>query len=258
MTNPVDLLLARAGAAPAGPAAGTPDREKLAKLAEEFESMLLVQMLREMRQSGKWEDESSEGRDVESLFDTLDVELATHLSHVQGIGLGRQLLDAFERMTGTSPAATDQAPASGPVPAPPATAAPARPAAAGVTSDFGWRRDPFTGTTRFHKGVDLRAAYGQDVLAVAPGTVVVTGEQGGYGTTVLLEHPDGTRSRYAHLSATAVRAGDVVAAGECIGRVGQSGRATGPHLHFELLTADGRATAPGRDGGIKALREVAD
>src|SRR5262249_29643295 len=86
-----------------------------------------------------------------------------------------------------------------------------------VTSGFGWRTDPFTGTATFHKGIDLRAAYGQDVQAAAPGRVVFSGEQRGYGTTVMIEHADGTRTRYAHLSAAVVPAGATVAGGQPIG-----------------------------------------
>lgn len=104
-----------------------------------------------------------------------------------------------------------------------------------VTSGFGWRRDPIDGRARFHKGVDLRAAYGAAVATPADGRVVLAGTQGGYGMTVVVEHPGGVRTRYAHLSAAEVSEGEDVRAGQVIGRAGQSGRATGPHLHFEVL-----------------------
>jgi murein DD-endopeptidase MepM/ murein hydrolase activator NlpD len=83
--------------------------------------------------------------------------------------------------------------------------------------------------------VDVRAAYGEQIPAVANGTVVSAGPAGGYGLSVVLEHGSGIRTRYAHLSEVSVKAGDVVERGQDIGRVGQSGRATGPHLHFEVL-----------------------
>lgn len=70
--------------------------------------------------------------------------------------------------------------------------------------------------------------------AAAPGRVVFAGEQGAYGHTVVVEHGEGWRTRYAHLSAIAVQAGQELADGSVVGRVGQSGRATGPHLHFEV------------------------
>jgi murein DD-endopeptidase MepM/ murein hydrolase activator NlpD len=134
-----------------------------------------------------------------------------------------------------------------PVTNPPATGAttPAGPTKPpGVTSEFGWRTDPLTGQARFHRGVDLRAAYGQDVQATGYGRVVVSGEQGGYGNTVVIEHADGTRTRFAHLSATLVDAGATVAPGQLIGRVGSSGRSTGAHLHFEVIGADGKPLDP--------------
>jgi murein DD-endopeptidase MepM/ murein hydrolase activator NlpD len=119
-----------------------------------------------------------------------------------------------------------------------------KPVSGSVSSDFGWRRDPFTGRAKFHQGVDLKAAYGQDVQAAGKGTVVFSGEQGGYGTSVVIEHQDGTRTRYAHLSATLVEKGDRVGAGEPVGRAGRSGRATGTHLHFEVIGPDGKRLPP--------------
>jgi murein DD-endopeptidase MepM/ murein hydrolase activator NlpD len=119
-----------------------------------------------------------------------------------------------------------------------------RPVHGEVTSAFGWRRDPFTNRMKFHQGVDIRAAYGQEVQAASKGIVVFSGEQGGYGTSVVVEHADGTRTRYAHLSATLVRKGDQVGAGEPVGRAGRSGRATGTHLHFEVIGRDGRRMEP--------------
>jgi murein DD-endopeptidase MepM/ murein hydrolase activator NlpD len=105
----------------------------------------------------------------------------------------------------------------------------------GVRSAFGWRADPFTGASRFHHGVDLRAAYGTPVPAAAAGTVVFAGERGSYGNLVVLRHADGVETRYAHLAAADVREGDALPAGAPIGRVGSSGRSTAPHLHFEVL-----------------------
>lgn len=224
---------------------GQGERAKLERIAQEFESMLLVQVLRGMRTAGSWETE--DGADTlgaESLFETLDVELASHLARAQGLGLSTQLLDQMNRggpsAVALGPEASDPRPealALGPsVGVPPVD----------VTSSFGWRRDPFTGEAKFHRGVDLRAAYGQEVLAVGGGQVVFSGDQGGYGTTVVIEHADGTRTRYAHLSATLVSQGETVSSGQQVGRAGRSGRATGTHLHLEVITADGQHVDPGR------------
>jgi murein DD-endopeptidase MepM/ murein hydrolase activator NlpD len=106
-----------------------------------------------------------------------------------------------------------------------------------VTSEFGWRSDPITGAARFHRGIDIAAAYGREVPAAADGTVAFAGTQGGYGNLVVVRHANGAETRYAHLSQLDVREGDEVRAGDVVGRVGQTGRATGPHLHFELREA---------------------
>ena len=122
-----------------------------------------------------------------------------------------------------------------------------------VTSSFGWRADPIAGNRRFHRGVDVAAAYGTEVEAAAPGRVEFAGTQRGYGKTIVVEHEDGVRTRYAHLSEIAVARGETVAAGAVVGRVGQSGRATGPHLHFEVQR-DGRTVDPMGEQGAAALK----
>jgi murein DD-endopeptidase MepM/ murein hydrolase activator NlpD len=94
--------------------------------------------------------------------------------------------------------------------------------------------DPCGRGQRFHQGVDLAAAYGQAVPAVAPGQVVFAGEQQGYGLTVVVQHAGGVTSRYGHLSSLDVRTGESVGEGTLVGRVGSSGRSTGTHLHFEV------------------------
>lgn len=104
-----------------------------------------------------------------------------------------------------------------------------------VTSAFGWRNDPFTGEAKFHKGVDLRAAEGSDVASAGAGRVVFSGTNGAYGTSIVVQHANGLSTRYAHLAEALVRAGDEVADGQVIGLAGQTGRATAPHLHFEVL-----------------------
>jgi murein DD-endopeptidase MepM/ murein hydrolase activator NlpD len=96
------------------------------------------------------------------------------------------------------------------------------------------RRHPILGYARAHNGVDYRAPSGAPVVSVAPGTVIVAGWTGGGGRTVRVRHHNGYESEYLHLSAIAVRAGDHISQGEVIGRVGATGLATGPHLHYGL------------------------
>ena len=100
---------------------------------------------------------------------------------------------------------------------------------------YGWREDPFTGDETFHRGVDLACAEGTPVLAALAGTVTAARRSATYGNYLCLSHADGQETIYAHMQYLYVRAGEVVRAGECLGTAGQTGRATGPHLHFEFL-----------------------
>ncbi|MGQ7791661.1 M23 family metallopeptidase [Faunimonas sp. B44] len=102
-----------------------------------------------------------------------------------------------------------------------------------VTSGFGYRVDPFLRRPALHSGIDFRAEHGTHVHATAPGKVVFAGWKGGYGRCIEIAHPNGIMTRYGHLSAITVQEGEVVAAGTVIGRVGSTGRSTGPHLHYE-------------------------
>lgn len=103
-----------------------------------------------------------------------------------------------------------------------------------ISDGYGWRSDPFTGKRRFHEGIDLACAQGSAVLAAKSGVVVAAKRSESYGNYLRICHADDTGAVYAHLEYLYVREGEVVAAGQCLGTVGQTGRATGAHLHFEL------------------------
>ncbi len=103
-----------------------------------------------------------------------------------------------------------------------------------VSSPFGWREHPVDGGEKFHNGVDLAVDLGTPVLAFASGTVDYIGESPIYGLYLQLDHGNGVTSFYAHCDALCVQQGQTVAAGEKIANAGQTGNATGPHLHFEL------------------------
>ena len=107
-----------------------------------------------------------------------------------------------------------------------------------VGSGFAYRRDPFTGEREFHTGVDIVANAGTPVLATADGVVVEAGRLSSYGKAVFLAHGNGLGSRYGHLSEVLVRPGQRVHRGDRIGSVGATGRATGYHLHYEVLRND--------------------
>ncbi|HEY7789431.1 MAG TPA: peptidoglycan DD-metalloendopeptidase family protein [Vicinamibacterales bacterium] len=274
------LVTGQATTAPGSPA-GTPNAQtaKMKDLAQQFESLLLLQMIREMKNSldstGEEDGSGTLMSGTGTMTETMDAAFAQQLGKFGGFGLSNALMSSFMRQDGgAAPGATPAALApaaaaasAGSVPianavaaALPAASVPianavaaALPAApessptatalpdlgevldAPVNSAFGWRKDPINGETRFHSGVDLRAAYGQPVPVVGDGTVAFAGEQQGYGLTVVVQHADGIETRYAHLSSVDVQPGSAVRAGDIIGRVGQSGRATGPHLHFEVI-----------------------
>ena len=103
-----------------------------------------------------------------------------------------------------------------------------------ITSNFGTRKDPFTGKPKKHRGIDFAGKIGTELMAVAPGRVVSAGERVGYGTTVEIDHGLGFTTLYAHLSQILVSRGDWVRPGTVIGLAGSSGRSTGPHLHYEI------------------------
>ncbi len=114
-----------------------------------------------------------------------------------------------------------------------------------VRSGYGRRRDPFTGEPEFHQGIDIAALYGSAVRAPAGGRVVFAGRQSAYGNLIVLDHGDGVTTRYGHLSRMEVRAGDPVSQDALIGYVGNTGRSTGPHLHYEVRVDD-RSVNPSR------------
>src|SRR4051794_12306211 len=112
-----------------------------------------------------------------------------------------------------------------------------------ITSTMGYRQDPITGDSDFHPGLDIAGDRGEPVYATAAGTVSESGYQNGYGNLVTLNHGFGLQTRYGHLLSFSVKPGDQVKRGQVIGRVGATGRATGYHLHYEVM-ANGRLLNP--------------
>jgi murein DD-endopeptidase MepM/ murein hydrolase activator NlpD len=268
-----------AGTAAAGPAVAP--SASVEQIAQEFEAMLLAQMVRQMRQSFLSEEENGEGvgLGMQTMTETIDVELARALSRAGGIGLADVIQRSMTRAAAPGmatpaqpvPAVTESLPEPVVLSTPHALSATPSASLAGLrlplessTSEYGWRADPFHGHRRFHAGIDLKGAYGQEVPTAGAGRVVSAGEQGAYGLTVVVEHDHGVQTRYAHLSAIGVKPGEVIAAGTVVGRVGQSGRATGPHLHFEVLVNGRRvdptmmARAAGPAAGLKLPAGVDD
>lgn len=112
-----------------------------------------------------------------------------------------------------------------------------------ISSRYGSRNDPFTGKVAAHYGVDFASKYGSPISSVAAGVVTWSGNRSGYGLTVEVSHGGGYMTRYAHTSESLVSVGQLVKKDEAIAKIGQSGRSTGPHLHFEVFK-NGRNVDP--------------
>jgi len=102
------------------------------------------------------------------------------------------------------------------------------------SSSYGWRQDPFRGVRAFHSGLDFSAAHGEPIIATAGGIVVEATQGINYGKFITLKHGDGLETRYAHASKLFVKKGDLVNKRDVIALVGNTGRSTGPHLHYEI------------------------
>lgn len=112
-----------------------------------------------------------------------------------------------------------------------------------ISSRFGERTDPFTGKRETHTGLDFAGTRGTEVLSVASGVVIWAASRPGYGKTVEIDHGNGYRTRYAHSDTLTVNAGDHVKSGQVIALMGSTGRASAPHVHFEVLK-DGQRINP--------------
>jgi len=231
---------------PTSPAEGADPR--LAEAARALESMLLREIV---KASGAFRGGDSAGSAVRA--DLFADALANEVARSGGIGLADQIVRSLAPGAAHPPA---EPPSPAPAPASLAGALPlAAPVAGPLTSAFGARTDPFSHTPARHAGIDLGAPEGTPILAPAPGVVVRAGWRGGYGNYVELDHGDGLVTAYGHASEVLVRPGESVAAGRAIARVGQTGRATGPHLHFEVRMG-GRPVDPARV--LKAYGSRAD
>jgi murein DD-endopeptidase MepM/ murein hydrolase activator NlpD len=189
------------------------------KAAQEFASLLFLEVLKSMRaavpQEGLFENESL-SRDIYTSM--MDAEIARVMAQRDSTGFTQQVEKSLEK-----PAAQPQRQSE------------LQDSAKGiVSSGFGKRMDPLNGEVRFHEGVDIAAAAGTAVKAAAGGKVTFSGHVAGYGNLVEVDHGEGWVTRYGHNAANLVSVGDEVTAGQAIARVGNTGRSTGPHVHFEV------------------------
>jgi len=206
--------------------------------ARAFESLLLRQLL---QASGAFRQQGG-GAGAGIHADLFVDALADALAQAGGLGLAGEL--GVPGGAGPASLAPRSAEAGG------LLAGPAR-----VTSTFGLRADPFHGGTAVHRGVDFAAPEGTEIRAAEGGVVRRAGDRGAYGQAVEIDHGGGVTTLYAHASELLVAEGETVRRGQAIGRVGDTGRATGAHLHFEVREG-GRAVDPAR--ALKAYGLRAD
>jgi flagellar protein FlgJ len=247
-------------AAAADPEGKAKLRADLHQAAQDFEAMFLNLLLKEMRPEEGGLFGETLGSDIyQELFDE---ELSKLMSKTGPLGLA-QFIElqvaaqiGLEEDNGTIPGEV----LSRPLPTPlrrtalrtyqPVEQAPEKalerllpPVEGALSSPFGPRVDPIDGSQRSHRGIDLAATAGMPVKAASDGRVAFSGTAPGYGNIVVLEHADGYETRYAHNENNLVRKGEEVKAGQVVASVGDTGRSTGPHLHFEVRK-DGRAIDP--------------
>ena len=224
----------------ASPAAQPAEALQRRKLAQEFTAFLYQEVLKAMR-AAMPQDSGIEGESMSRDFFTsmMDAEVARVVARRDSSGVAKAVEKTFERIPiepGKTQPASNYPAATLPVP-------PSLPAPGMVSSSFGVRADPFDGQRKFHRGVDIAAAAGTPIHAVAPGRVVFSGVAPGYGNLIEVDHGGGWITRYGHNSKNLVSVGDRVDAGRQIGLVGRTGRATGAHVHFEARH-EGRAVDP--------------
>lgn len=225
-----------------------PDVAALRRAAEGLEAYFVRQLVKEAKL-----DLGSNGASASPFADMLHDALADEIVRGGGLGLQDVVMaqlaeDSGLSLEGAAHTGHGVAARAG-VPASRARAAYGSIAGAHagtkgvVSSGFGARVDPLDGHVHTHGGVDVAAPAGTAVGAARAGVVTRAEPAGTYGNLVVVDHGDGTETRYAHLGSIAVRRGDPIGAGAVIGTVGSTGRSTGPHLHFELRV-DGEPVDP--------------
>jgi murein DD-endopeptidase MepM/ murein hydrolase activator NlpD len=239
---------------------GEKKKEELKKVAQEFEAVFIANLLKVMRETIEESGLMEEGFGKSIYTEMFDQEVSLSMARRGALGISNMLyqnLSAAEESKDLKE--SSQTPAEKQVVEQPnATASPETssekkdeqeisdmqlPIRAPISSGFGLRVDPFSHKTHLHKGVDFAAPEGTKILAALPGTVVSAGYENGYGNSILIKHVGGLQTRYGHLGSINVKAGDNVSSDQVLGTVGDTGRSTGPHLHFEVIRM-GKAVNP--------------
>jgi murein DD-endopeptidase MepM/ murein hydrolase activator NlpD len=255
---PTDILMRSADGVQnqlraAARAPGESQKTDVKKAAQEFESLFVSYLLKVMRETVEESGlmEGGLGKDIYS--DLFDQEVARGIAQQSVLGIGDMI---YKRLSAVEPVIVpenrDKLKQDGTLAQPQIsqTVLPKSneaielastipdfqlPLQSPISSGFGLRRDPFTHKAEYHKGLDIAAPAGMNIRAALGGEVVFSGKDRGYGNTVVIQHPDGYQTRYAHLADISVKTGDVLSSGDVLGVVGNTGHSTGPHLHFEVI-----------------------
>jgi murein DD-endopeptidase MepM/ murein hydrolase activator NlpD len=189
------------------------------QVAQEFASLLYLEVLKAMRaalpRDGLLEPDSS-ARDIYT--NMMDAQIARLMAKRDTTGLTKMVEKSLDKAAGKNQNQNEMA----------------TPTDGTISSNFGVRRDPISGLTKFHEGIDIAAPAGDSIKTPLAGRVISSSTVAGYGNMVEVDHGDGLVTRYAHNSVNLVAPGDEVQAGQSIALIGNTGHSTGPHLHFEV------------------------
>ncbi len=205
--------------------------EALKKACRDFESVFTYQLLKSMRSTIDKCDLFHGGQGEEIYESLLDQELSKNIADGGSNSLSELL---YRQLKGGETPDLQRTDTVILREGAERTASYQWPLRARITSEFGMRKDPFTGESRFHQGIDLAAGEGTPVEACREGRVIKSEYQKGYGNVVVLDHGNGITTLYAHNRENLVKEGDWIRKGAPVAEVGSTGRSTGPHLHFEV------------------------
>lgn len=206
--------------------------EAYEKVVEELESMFIYEMLKVMRKTS--EINEKEQNYLSNYNTIIDMELSKVLAQ-RGIGLKKYILESLNR---DKIAITYGKLYEGSKQSYGLKISENKGVFNNITSGFGFRKHPILGGYHFHKGIDIALPEGSDIRPVLEGKVIYSGFDKGYGNSVVIEHKNGLKTRYAHNKINFVNVGDMVDRNTVIGKVGKTGMTTGPHLHFEVTKND--------------------
>jgi len=211
------------------------EKKRLEEACAEFESLFVNLLMKQMRKTVPTSGLVSGGMGEEIFTGMLDEEISRQMAHTQGTGLRGALLEQLTGERGSSPPrgivleryGMHQAAAS------PSAEQLVLPVAGRISSPYGWRKDPFTGQREFHHGIDIAGPAGSGVFAAGSGRVILSGWKEGYGNVVEIEH-GGSSTLYAHNDKNLVSEGEEVQQFQMVALMGNTGKSTGPHLHYEV------------------------